>query len=147
MTKQSQRLKNSHPVPLIWWLECDICHGRSDPAWTADALNLETFAVAGWRIQNEHPMDTCPACLSAAGLHAEQEAPAETDGLRAILDTQAETIQSLVSEDPGVNIDDLLERAGNREGLPASQLKYALSYADIMGMIKINFGTYTATPN
>lgn len=73
-----------------------------------------------------------------------QEAPfAEyTDQLREM----AEALREKAVETPGLGIQELLKRAADAYGTTPSQMKYALSFAGVKHLVKIDYDTATVAP-
>jgi len=65
MTFLSYKLPEGAPQRMVWFAECDVCRSKHlGPFPNAPKVDQREIAeTAGWRYQNEHPMDTCASCL------------------------------------------------------------------------------------
>lgn len=68
------------------------------------------------------------------------------DEQKAELQRMADTISQLARKSPGLTVDELLERAGRVHKRPASQMKYALSFADVNELVEVDYAKYTVSP-
>lgn len=66
----------------------------------------------------------------------------------ATLREMAECLKQVAIENPGTDISVLLKLAGDRFGTTPSQMKYALSFAGVKNLVRIDYdsATVTATP-
>jgi len=64
-----------------------------------------------------------------------------TDKLRSM----ADVLRAVALETPDSKIDVLLKRAAETYGTTASQMKYALSFAGVKKLVKINYDTATVS--
>lgn len=65
-----------------------------------------------------------------------------TEKLREMASTLKEVAERL----PGTKIPDLLKLAGDEYGTTASQMKYALSFAGVKNLVKIDYDSATVSP-
>lgn len=72
-----------------------------------------------------------------------QNAPFQeyTDKLRSM----ASVLREVALETPDVKIDDLLKQAAAEYGTTAAQMKYALSFAGVKRLVKINYDSATVS--
>lgn len=68
------------------------------------------------------------------------------DDQKLLLEEMAAEIARIAADEPGVGVNDVLERAGDAFHLPASQMKYALSFADVNHLVKVDYSKYTVVP-
>ena len=64
-----------------------------------------------------------------------------TDELRQM----AVSLRNVALESPGLSIDELLKRAARTYGTTASQMKYALSFAGVKKLVRIDYDSATVS--
>jgi len=64
-----------------------------------------------------------------------------TDKLRSM----AGTLRDIALASPNVEIDELLRKAADAYGTTSSQMKYALSFAGVKKLVKIDYDSATVT--
>ena len=63
----------------------------------------------------------------------------------AILRTRAAVLRSIALSSPSITVDDLLEAGATECRITPSQMMYALSFADVKGIVSIDYDSKTVT--